>query len=88
MDLTVLIKGHMLHLGLKETKVKVTFFISKLMLKPNSNYFHEPPDDTKGTSGIFVASLSIQESQEYGKLRRLRLFSILWMEKLKQKERK
>lgn len=57
MDLTVLIKGHMVHLGLKETKVKVTFFISKLMLKPN--YFHEPPADTKGTSGIFVASLSI-----------------------------
>lgn len=52
MDLTVLIKGHLVHLGPIETKVKVTFFISKIMLKPNSNYFHEPPADTKGTSGI------------------------------------
>jgi len=37
MDLTDLIKGQLVHLTPKETKVKVMFFIGKLTLKPNSD---------------------------------------------------
>lgn len=48
-----------MHLAPKETKVKVTFFKCKLMLKPN--YLHEPPDDTKDNSN---SVWDFKESQE------------------------
>lgn len=50
-----------MHLIPKETKVKVTFFIRQLMLKPNSSYLHEPPADTKDSSNSVWDS---KESQE------------------------
>lgn len=50
-----------MHLAPKETKVKVVFFIRKLMLEPNSNYLHEPPADTKDN---FDSVWDFKESQE------------------------
>lgn len=50
-----------MHLAPKETKVKVTFFICKLTLKPNSCYLHEPPAGTKDSSNSVWDS---KESQE------------------------
>lgn len=55
-DLADLVKGQLVLLAPEETKVKVTFFIGKLMLKPNSNYLHEPPAGSKDSSQCGIKS--------------------------------